>query len=66
MQQKTEKFTGLYCAHCYQAIMGKALRVDNLYLDAYCYSLRYSIGLERPKGQFMSDRDENKHFQKRH
>jgi len=38
--------TGFVCSHCYRRILGKVHRIENEYLDSFCYSMRYSIGYE--------------------
>ena len=40
--------SGLVCSHCYQRIFGKVYRIGNDNFDAYCYSMRYSLGYVQP------------------
>lgn len=49
MYAKTKVDSGLVCSHCYRKILGKVYRIENDFLDAFCYSMRFSIGYERTK-----------------
>ncbi len=41
--------SGYVCSHCYRRIFGRVHRIENYYFDAFCYSLRFSLGYEKIK-----------------
>ncbi|MDP7266290.1 MAG: hypothetical protein QGH39_12115 [Candidatus Thermoplasmatota archaeon] len=41
--------SGFVCSHCYKRIYGKVHRIETNYFDAFCYSMRFSLGYEKIK-----------------
>lgn len=49
LYNKYQEDSGFICSHCYRRILGKAHRIENDYLDTYCYSMRFILGYEEIK-----------------
>ena len=53
LYNKVQEDSGLVCSHCYKRILGKVYRIENDYFDAFCYSMRFSLGYETTRKRVL-------------